>query len=1279
MRRNTAVDLLLGRTWSRAGCLLALALAAHVAQAQTVVRESEFAYDAVTGQLTLERIQPGTPECLETIYGLDQYGNRERVTARPCGDVANERVTRFTFDAHAGPGSLGTVPQGAYERTATNALGHAETKQYDPRWGAVATHVGPNGLQTQWLFDAFGRPVYQRHTDGTWTLTSYVNCVGNSPPAGCLRESAFDSISVAYASRRLPGGQWQATIALPLISAYYIETTPIATKGATMGARSQVHFDALGREIAKLTEGYDGRWVRTAVAYDAIGLKAAEYGPHWVASDPAGSDRRAYRTWTARRDLMHRPTASSHAIDTDGNGNGGSVVTVNTEYHGLEIRATDALNRQSVRRSNPGGQVAQTVDAFGATINLAYDGIGNLVRTRDALGNEVSVQYDARGQKIALNDPDKGYWTYGYNAFGELVSQVSPNDRAAGAGQQVTLRYDKLGRLIERRERTQNAIWTYDNCTTGIGKLCSTSNDVGFQRRLSYDNRGRPWQTEVTLGGMAYTSSVTFDDTTGRVLTQTYPTGLTVRYGYHAVSGVLNRIGNNATNAAYWSLDDTGAYPFDPRGNLVRQRFGNGVQSWHEYDRASGRARHLRAGADQSYAVMQQAYSYDSVGNLLARTDASTGLVEAFAYDRIDRLTRHSVQSVSTLAADATVTVDYNAIGNILWKSDVGAYTYTPSGAGAVRPHAVQTAYGTTYIYDANGNLERSTGALNRQHVWASFDLPLSMGMNGRSMAWKYSSERQRVESVVTDGALTRRIHYLHPDNAGGLFFEREQRSGSENSIENRHYLSAGGMVIGVVKTYGERNGTVAGDPNHINYWHKDHLGSIVVVSNGAGAVLERMAFDAWGKRLNPNGLADARGQLNPAHGDRGYTGHEHLDEIGLVHMNGRIYDPLLGRFLSPDPVIQAEELLQNYNRYSYVLNNPLRYTDPSGEFWQIVAFIVGAALQASNNNNLRIVGQVMMMAALSTPGGLIEVGLGTNTATLCGAPSIFNAGGIGNAALSAGTSSLIASRGDIGEAAKAAAFSMAFHVVGIQSWDSLSIERLTAHAVLGCAQAASSGGQCGPGAMSAFAGKLGSAALEGQDFGVNLVGSAIVGGTASVLGGGKFGNGALTASFGHLFNYCSSAGNCTTAIEQFFYDWWPGYSLGTCLNNGDCSASQWLGGVVDALPQGRGAKVLHAGGEALTSRAARREAMRDAGIPTSQQPVSQSRNASGREYSYDVPAPGGGTQRMSVQQQTMDRSHPGQAHWEAGRVKTDPRTGAVRENNYGRPALTNDKSKVDY
>jgi RHS repeat-associated protein len=114
-------------------------------------------------------------------------------------------------------------------------------------------------------------------------------------------------------------------------------------------------------------------------------------------------------------------------------------------------------------------------------------------------------------------------------------------------------------------------------------------------------------------------------------------------------------------------------------------------------------------------------------------------------------------------------------------------------------------------------------------------------------------------------------------------------------------------------------------------------------------------------------------------------------------------------------------------------------------------------------------------------------------------------------------------------------------------------------------------------------------------------------------------------------------------------------------------------------LPGAGYSKVDDAATIASSSRSARREAMRNSGIPTSQQPVSQSRNASGYEYSYDVPASGGGTQRMSVQQQTMDRIHQGQPHWEAGRVKTDPLTGAVRESNYGRPALTNDKSKINY
>lgn len=326
----------------------------------------------------------------------------------------------------------------------------------------------------------------------------------------------------------------------------------------------------------------------------------------------------------------------------------------------------------------------------------------------------------------------------------------------------------------------------------------------------------------------------------------------------------------------------------------------------------------------------------------------------------------------------------------------------------------------------------------------------------------------------------------------------------------NCNLASTSGGVIGVVKTFGLNNATVAANPDHVNYWHKDHLGSLVAVSNASGAVLERMAYDAWGKRLFPNGTTDPNGQINPASTDRGYTGHEHLDELGFVHMNGRIYDPLLGRFLSPDPHIQDEALLQNYNRYSYVLNNPLRYTDPTGEWIQVVqafALVIGAALADSNNKDLKIVGSLMMMAA--SMGTSNEHGL---ILSLTKEP-------ISAAFLSATLSSTISS-GSLREGLKSGAFAAAFAYVGAQNLG--YYEGVLVHALLGCAQQASSGGQCGPGAAAAAFGKAVSGADIFKETGPSLtqaVATVVVGGTVSVIGGGKFANGAAQAGFGYLFN----------------------------------------------------------------------------------------------------------------------------------------------------------------
>lgn len=124
-------------------------------------------------------------------------------------------------------------------------------------------------------------------------------------------------------------------------------------------------------------------------------------------------------------------------------------------------------------------------------------------------------------------------------------------------------------------------------------------------------------------------------------------------------------------------------------------------------------------------------------------------------------------------------------------------------------------------------------------------------------------------------------------------------------------------------------------------YLHKDHLGSIDVITDSSGSVVQEMSFDAWGRRRNAQSWealvnADLAG-FDTSLTTRGYTGHEMLDQVGLVHTNGRIYDARLGRFLQADPFVQAASDTQMFNRYSYVRNSPLNATDPSGYFLSII------------------------------------------------------------------------------------------------------------------------------------------------------------------------------------------------------------------------------------------------------------------------------------------------------------------------------------------------------
>ena len=138
---------------------------------------------------------------------------------------------------------------------------------------------------------------------------------------------------------------------------------------------------------------------------------------------------------------------------------------------------------------------------------------------------------------------------------------------------------------------------------------------------------------------------------------------------------------------------------------------------------------------------------------------------------------------------------------------------------------------------------------------------------------------------------------------------------------------------------------------------HRDHLGSILAISNKLGSLIEKRHFDPWGNIVRYYNVQTGAetpfvGALDDAMFlDRGYTGHEHLLSVGLINMNARLYDPVVHRFLQPDAFVQDPTNTQCYNRYGYASNNPLKYSDPSGNVLPAlaVAAIVGACIGAAS------------------------------------------------------------------------------------------------------------------------------------------------------------------------------------------------------------------------------------------------------------------------------------------------------------------------------------------
>jgi RHS repeat-associated protein len=842
-------------------------------------RVSLFGYDPTSGLLTQEVIEPDTPALrLQTDYTLNAFGQKVSITVSGADIVTRSATT--TYDGG-----------GKFPVSATNAAGHAESWEYDPRFGTPTKHTGPNKLDTIWQHDDFGRKTLELRADGTRTTWSYLYCAGTN------------------------GG----TVNCPAGATHLMQVEELGPDGTTKIAPSTTnYYDQLDRVIAADTEGFDGSLIRTEARYDALGRVEKKSRPYFVAG---GTPQWIAYTYDALGRVL-----------TETQPDGGVTTSA---YHGLTTSVTNAANQTTTTTKNSRGQVLQVKDADNNVTSYEYEPFGNLAKVTDALGNVRTFGYDIRGRTVAANDPDMGSWTYTYDVLDALKTQTD------AAGAVTTVSYDLLGRAIQRVEPGFTSTWTWDTAPKGIGRLASASTNGGYSRSHTYDALGRQDQVQITINGVPYTIATSYD-AASRVSKVTYPSSFAVAYSYNA-TGYQYQLSNAATSEVYWTANAR-----DAELHLSKQTAGNGVVTTQVFDPQTGRLTNIVAG--DAGAVQSQAYTYDLVGKLLTRSDANTSLSESFTYDALNRL---ASSTVTLTPAPLVATFAYNAIGNLTFKSDVGTYSYP--APGEPRPHGVTSISGgainTTFSYDAKGNMTSGNGL---SVTYTSFNKPATITRGTASVSFDHDPEYQRYAQTSLAGIT---LYFA----GGGVLAERF--AGSGGTVRWTNYLIVAGQLIGIHIENSD-------DSTVTRYFHTDHLGSIAVITNEVGAVMERLSYDAWGLRRQPDGTPDPSGSIS-SQSSRGFTGHEHLAEVGLIHMNGRVYDPLLGRFGTPDPMTEDPFSTQGWNRYSYVGNSPVNFTDPTGYcflgcFWKPLFKAVGQFFQ-------RFWGTIVQFAAtaicVATPG----------------------------------------------------------------------------------------------------------------------------------------------------------------------------------------------------------------------------------------------------------------------------------------------------------------------